>query len=274
MNAALDVRNGMAGVMLALAIQFSATADTLISTGAVWKYLDDRTDQGAAWVEPNFDDSAWPQGPAKLGFGDGDEATLLNAGVFPDRLITAYFRHSFSLASASAVSNLVLRVRRDDGVVVYLNGVEVFRDNMPPGPITYSTLATAVMPDETAFVTASISPGSLVSGQNVLAAEVHQVNAASSDLGFDLELTAGNTPVTNPPVVPPTIVRQPQSQTVIVGSDLTLTVEATGTPPLSYRWRRNGFAITNSSGPVLVPRMVTRHMTRSPSASRSSQLTR
>lgn len=258
MKAALNVRcaNGVAAVVLAFVIQSAMGADTLISTGAVWKYLDDRTDQGTAWVQPNFDDSAWPQGPAKLGFGDGDEVTLLNAGLFPDRLITAYFRRSFSLAEASAVSNLVLRVRRDDGVVVYLNGVEVFRDNMPPGPITYSTFATAVMPDESAFITASISPGSLVNGQNVVAAEVHQVNAASSDLAFDLELTAGNATATNPPAAPPTIVRQPQSQTVVVGSDLTLSVQATGTPPLSYRWLRNGVGITNSTGPVLTLRNV------------------
>ena len=55
-------------------------------------------------------------------------------------IITAYFRHYFYL-DAPPDGPLTVRVRRDDGVIVYLNGLEVFRDNMPDGPVDYSTLA-------------------------------------------------------------------------------------------------------------------------------------
>jgi hypothetical protein len=184
-------------------------ADSLVSTGAVWKYLDNGTDQGTAWRAPGFDDSAWASGPAQLGYGDGDEATIVSYG--PDafsKYITTYFRRAFNVADASAISNLTLRVLRDDGVVVYLNGVEVFRSNLLAGAISFNTLATVVVggaEETSAFIAADISAASLVTGVNVVAAEIHQVNATSSDISFDLELLAeagpGNTNTNLPPTV-------------------------------------------------------------------------
>ena len=43
-----------------------AVARTLVPTGSVWKYLDNGSDQGTAWIAPGFDDSAWAAGPAEL----------------------------------------------------------------------------------------------------------------------------------------------------------------------------------------------------------------
>src|SRR5690349_61521 len=77
-----------------------AATDTLVSLGATWKYLDDGTDQGTAWRAPGFNDGAWPSGPAQLGYGDGDEATVLNFG--PDagnKRITYYFRRAFNVVN-------------------------------------------------------------------------------------------------------------------------------------------------------------------------------
>jgi hypothetical protein len=172
---------------------------TLVSTGAVWKYLDDGSDPGPNWTEPTwppfsfFDDSAWHSGPAQLGYGDGDEATMVRPGTNQNtRAITTYFRHAFDITNYSVTySNLVLRVLRDDGVIVYLNGGEIFRNNMPPGPATPWTLASANAADENAFLTASVPIGFLLYGPNMLAAEIHQVNVASTDISFDAELTAG-----------------------------------------------------------------------------------
>jgi len=167
----------------------------LVPTGSVWKYLDTGTDQGAAWREPNFDDNSWTAGPAQLGYGDGDEATFVSFGPDPsNKYVTTYFRRALDVVSADAFESLTLRVLRDDGVVIYLNGVEVFRDNMPLGSITFDTLALAAAPDENAYLTASIPASALVNGRNVVAAEVHQVNPASSDLGFDLELVGHRGP--------------------------------------------------------------------------------
>ena len=77
----------------------------------------------------------------------------------------------------------------DDGVVVYLNGVELLRANMPSGAVGYTTLAPSGLDDYT--MTAMLDPrGILVAGTNVLAVEVHQVNASSSNLHFELALQA------------------------------------------------------------------------------------
>ena len=47
---------------------------------------------------------------------------------------------------------------------------------------------------------------------------------------------------------PPVITTQPANQTVAAGQTATFTVAATGTPPLSYQWQKNGAAITGATG--------------------------
>jgi len=81
-------------------------------------------------------------------------------------------------------------VRRDDGAVIYLNGVEVARTNMPTGAIAFGTRALSSVNDaaDTTLYTIPIS-ARLVEGRNLLAVEVHQFQQASSDLTFDLSLT-------------------------------------------------------------------------------------
>ncbi|MBC8263208.1 MAG: metallophosphoesterase, partial [Anaerolineales bacterium] len=167
------------------------TSTVLAPTGSTWKYLDDGSDQGAAWRQPEFDASGWASGAAQLGYGDGDEATVVSyGGDAGNKHITTYFRHSFDVADASIFESLTLRVLRDDGAVIYLNGTEVFRANMPDGAIGYSTLAASAVygDDESKFFAASVDPGPLNDGPNVLAAEIHQTAVTSSDISFDLEL--------------------------------------------------------------------------------------
>ena len=121
-----------------------STETVLVPAGTTWRYLDNSSNQGAAWLSPTFDDSTWPAGPAELGYGDGDEATTVGYGPDPNhKYVTTYFRHSFVVADTSVYKALALRLLRDDGAVIYLNGTEVFRSNMPTGVIGYTTLATA-----------------------------------------------------------------------------------------------------------------------------------
>ena len=75
-----------------------AEGTTLVPAGAVWSYLDDGSNSGSSWREPGFDASGWPQGPSQLGFGDGDESTVLDAGPPASPFVTADFRHSVSVA--------------------------------------------------------------------------------------------------------------------------------------------------------------------------------
>src|SRR5829696_1491244 len=91
-------------------------ADVLIPTGATWKYLDNGSDQGTGWRAPAFSDSGWASGAAQLGYGDGDETTVVSYG--PDsanKYITTYFRRSFTVPDASVYQSTSLRLLRDDG---------------------------------------------------------------------------------------------------------------------------------------------------------------
>jgi hypothetical protein len=202
-------------------VELTRECDDILLAGSVWKYLDDGSDQGTAWRNVVFNDSAWASGPAELGYGDGDEMTVVNGGPVANRFITTYFRRAFNLSDVSGITGLTLRVKRDDGVIVYLNGTEVFRDNLPGGAVTAGTLALVAAPDDGAtFLNAGIDPSLLVNGVNVLAAEIHQNATNSSDISFDLELLAN--PVLS--VAPMVVVTSPVSNAVITTPGMTAPV--------------------------------------------------
>ena len=123
-------------------IVMASEATTLVPLDADWHYLDDGSDLGNGWRSAEFEDAQWQTGKAQLGYGDGDEATVIGFGNDSDnKHITTYFRHSFDVTNSEGYSGLNLHLVRDDGAIVYLNGVEVVRSNMPGGLINYATLA-------------------------------------------------------------------------------------------------------------------------------------
>ncbi|MHC1765539.1 MAG: hypothetical protein AB9869_14760 [Verrucomicrobiia bacterium] len=172
----------------------TAGVPDLIARGSEWKFFDPEAAPPANWQALDFDDSAWRSGRAELGYGDGDEVTVLNGGPSTNRTAAAYFRHAFEVPDPSAFGGLVASLRRDDGGVVYLNGREVFRSNMPAGPIDHSTWADSSSTSETSYWTQAVDPSILISGTNVVAVEVHQASATSSDLSFDLGLSGSPRP--------------------------------------------------------------------------------
>lgn len=161
-------------------------AAVLIATNATWKYLDNGTDQGIAWRSTAYNDSAWAAGPAELGYGEGDEATIVASGPMTNRYVTTYFRHAFNVVNPASYGPLTFRLNLDDGAVVYVNGTEIYRSNMPTGVISYVTLASVSREGGTALT--NTAANTLNSGLNVVAVEVHQFDPNSSDLSFALEL--------------------------------------------------------------------------------------
>jgi len=173
---------------------------TLVDSGSRWRYLDNGSNQGTAWRQRTFSDTSWAAGDAQLGYGDGDEATTVGFGGDLDhKYITTYFRHHFRLEDAWRYSSLTLRLLRDDGAVVYLNGQELRRSNMPSGSIGYTTEALEGVGGGEEYrwfeyiEDLAARPGLLVEGDNVLAVEVHQIHDHSTDISFDLELIAETT---------------------------------------------------------------------------------
>lgn len=238
-----------------ITVLISTNTPVLVSTGAVWAYLDTGTDLGTSWREIDFDDSTWASGPAELGYGDTSagrpEATVVSFGPAPNaKYPTTYFRKSFVLTDESSFRRPTIHLLRDDGAVVYLNGIEVFRSNMPEGPISYTTLASGAIPnaDETTYFISTLETNLLRNGTNVIAVEIHQATVTSSDISFDLALTAERP-------VAPILLSQPASLAVTNGGSAAFSVVASGTPILTYQWYRNGTNLlageTNTS--LLIP---------------------
>jgi hypothetical protein len=165
---------------------------TLIHGGDVWKYSDTGQDLGTNWSQTNYDDSGWASGAARLGYGDPAVFTTVSFG--PDasnKHITTYFRDSFVVPGNVTFTNLNFRLSRVDGAVVWLNGQEVFRTNMPVGPITYTNLAsqpTIVVDTAYIFYPTNIAVSDLPAGTNLVAVEVHLRVPGRLTLGLDMEV--------------------------------------------------------------------------------------
>lgn len=206
----------MKNKLLALSIAVSTfnliAQTTLIGTGASWKFKDNGSNQDTAWRYPGFNDAGWGSGNAQLGYGDGDEATTVSYGPSSsNKYVTTYFRKTFSVNNPSQYTQLSLDILRDDGAVVYLNGKEVFRTNMPQsGAISYNTFASSTVNfgEEDDYFNTAVSASLLVNGTNTIAVEVHQSDGSSSDISFDLKLDA----ITDP--FSATLVRGPYLQTL------------------------------------------------------------
>lgn len=161
--------------------------DTVVDYGQNWKYLSTSVDQGTAWRAPVFNDSAWPSGVGALGFNNAQATTIPSA----KGRTTYYFRGSFTVGPGNPITSVTLNLKRDDGAVVYLNGVEVARTNMPSGTITYTTKALANVGDKAALKPVTFTlPASVVSmGSNTIGVEIHQkANGSAADLYFDGQL--------------------------------------------------------------------------------------
>jgi hypothetical protein len=167
--------------------------DTLIHKGSSWKYLDNGIYPGPTWTQASFNDSSWSTGNAELGYGDNDETTLVGYGPDPNnKYITTYFRQSFNFLNASTYKGIRIDLKRDDGAVVYLNGQEVYRSNMPAGTITDTTqaISSTSSDEENYFTLIAFGSSNILNGINQIAVEVHQNDVNSSDMSFDLSLIA------------------------------------------------------------------------------------
>lgn len=180
--------------------QVTGVKQTLLPAGSVWKWFSDvnglgRSDivvgntnySAANWKHPQFGDSSWAQGRAELGYGEGDEATVIPNLSGTNTLITAYFRTHFQVTNVQNYFALELRLKRDDGAIVYLNGVSATRSSMPTGNVTGRTPGSLATDDGQKFSSFSIPSSLLVEGDNVIAVELHQTTT-NDDASFDLEL--------------------------------------------------------------------------------------
>ena len=188
----------------ALTVRTNRVVTPLIAGGSVWKYQDQGLDLGTNWAQPQYDDSAWAQGPARLGYNTSGIATTVNYGpLYTNKYITTYFRHSFVVSSTVHYTNLNLRLNREHGAVVWLNGREIFRANMPSGPISFLNYAKAAMALDAQHIyyPTNLPVSFLPAGTNVMAVEIHTYGPSAAGISFDLELCGmGDYPPPAPPL--------------------------------------------------------------------------
>jgi hypothetical protein len=209
-----------------------------------WTYATANLD-GVNWTAPAYDDSTWDgSGPGLLwvdtrGPNGSIPVPLLTEMSWDqgtgDPFPTYYFRTHFTLTNGLNVTSLLFTDYLDDGAVFYLNGTELYRLRMPAAPtqIQNATLASvappcggnAICPDD--FTISGDFVTNLVSGDNVLAVEVHNYAAASPDITFGLSLD--------------------YIQSSLVSPQLLATV-SNGTLTLS--WTGEGFTLQQAGSPM------------------------
>ena len=184
---------------------------SLVARGATWKYQDDGQDPGGQWHTASFDDSKWNSGPARLGYGDNNEKTLLGFGKDAKKKHAAsYFRHSFELPGRVEFGDLELNILADDGAIIYLNGKQAARLRMPKGTVNHPAYSGIQTKNENVFDKIRLPGNLLKPGKNLMAVSVHQQRADSSDLACDLDLT----PLTRPRLRP-----QPEESSEAVNAE-------------------------------------------------------
>jgi PKD repeat protein len=191
-----------------LAPSSGGTDAVVVPAKSAWSWRFASAAPDAAWKNPGYDASTWKTGPGALGFGTTGLGTNIDVSGAPStRPLAGYFIKKFTLDSASAVTKLSLRTVADDGVVVYVNGTEVGRSNMPAGTVKFSTYASSARSTSIAManpVVLDVPVSLLLNGTNTVAAETHLNYHATANVSFDLTATAttsgGGTAPNQPPV--------------------------------------------------------------------------
>ena len=159
-----------------------------VVAGSVWRYLADGSNQGSAWRNVGFNDASWSTGAAQLGYGDGDEAT-----VVPRNGLVSYYHREFTVNNPAAFTSPTLELIRDDGG----GGVSQWcRDRSTKHAwrddhVHDATFDHCLWGDKSDFHTHVIDPGLLQTGTNVIAIQIFNHSPGSSDISLDLALTAG-----------------------------------------------------------------------------------
>ena len=177
----------------------------LLPGNSEWRYFDKGVDQGTVW-QSTYDDSAWSLGNAPLGYKYQDNKitttkfgglkTIVDYGTDRNKKYrTTYLRKNLNIDKdvLDQYGQLLGTFAIDDGAVLYVNGTEIERFGMPEGKIIYDTPAASNKDLPVMYNAVNLTAklkSALRQGSNEFAVEVHQQSDGSSDLYFDMELTA------------------------------------------------------------------------------------
>jgi len=168
-------------------IKLSGTL-TLIPLGSTWRYFDGSAIPATNWYTIYYPDAGWAQGAAQLGYGGKGEVTTIGYGGNTNaKYATSYYRYRAQISDLTSKSNFQITLFVDDGAAVYVNGTEVGRTNLPTGALAFSTFASSS--NNGIYATFTVPANLLKEGENLIAVEVHQCIATSTDVIFNLSMT-------------------------------------------------------------------------------------
>jgi hypothetical protein len=155
-----------------------------------YKYLKGSQASGlsGSWINTGFNDAAWSSGTAPFHYGDGTGGTLLSDMQYT--YSTVYLRSSFNAQQIENIKLLTFNIIFDDGFVIWINGKEVFGRNAPADRSNTSFSTELNEWDAPAEITIDSGMVDLVNGSNTLAIQVFNYSLESSDIYFDLQITA------------------------------------------------------------------------------------
>ncbi len=170
---------------------------TLLPRHSQWAYSFNDTDEGVTWRAPGEElitsrfGQPWRKSWAPFGLGFRGLMTIPSRKHWHKPNLTHYFRKNIDVVDPTRFQSLKVRLRRDDGAAVYINGSEIVRSNLPD-EVTFDTAAkgsTRASSLYTYYVYV-VDPTHLKAGTNTVAVEVHQHQVEDEDMVFDLELQA------------------------------------------------------------------------------------
>lgn len=161
---------------------------SIFGSNVTWRYYDAASLDKADWTSNTYAETGWKSGFAPIGYGKNQKTNVTgNKSCY-------YFRKTFNIDNTpSSNDEYILDYTIDDGMIVYVNGKEVGRYNMPSGTVSYSTLASTYANNNPDTGTMTISGSYFKKGSNVIAVEVHNNNTTSTDILWEASLSAKTT---------------------------------------------------------------------------------
>lgn len=165
--------------------------ELLLDEGVLWQYFRGVSEPNSQWNMESYHAATWAEGPGGVGYGDGDDATTV------EPTLSLYLRTTFSVEKVADIQEVNLHIDYDDAFVAYLNGYEIARAGIGEvGDVPAYNHAAATSHEAQLYrggvpEVFSFDASLLKSGDNLLAVQVHNTSATSSDMSSRLWLTVG-----------------------------------------------------------------------------------
>lgn len=202
-NGYMDKHHNLKGRQGGLQTLEQAAPQELVVSGITkWSYQEDGQVPDEGWMLPEFDVAGWKTGAGSFGSVNGERVEMVN-DKFPRNLLNHYteegaavpvylFRTEIELNDITGIKLLSGQITFDDSVVIYLNGIKIFEGNTPENGYDTNLYGASQTVDDSMTKRFTLEDLTMLRpGKNILAVELHQANANSSDVYFDFESLTG-----------------------------------------------------------------------------------